>query len=73
MPFKLALGGLAIGVLAFRFPQVLGNGYSGVNLIMANQLNLAAVVALFLLRWLATILAVGSGAFGGVMTPVLFL
>ena len=73
MPFKLALGGLAIGVLAFRFPQVLGNGYSGVNLIMANQLNLAAVVALFLLRWSATILTVGSGAFGGVMTPVLFL
>jgi CIC family chloride channel protein len=73
LPFKLALGGLAIGVLAFRFPQVLGNGYSGVNLILAHRLDLAAVLALFLLRWVATVFAVGSGAVGGVMTPTLFL
>ncbi len=73
LPLKLALGGLAIGVLAFRFPQVLGNGYSGVNLILAHRLDLAAVSTLFLLRWLATLFAVGSGAVGGVMTPTLFL
>lgn len=73
MPLKLALGGLAIGVLAFRFPQVLGNGYSGVNLILAHKLEFSAVLALFALRWMATIFAVGSGAVGGVMTPTLFL
>jgi CIC family chloride channel protein len=44
-----------------------------VNLILAHQMELTAVLALFALRWLATIVAVGSGAVGGVMTPTLFL
>jgi CIC family chloride channel protein len=73
LPLQLGLGGLAIGGVAYSFPQVLGNGYSGVNLILAHQMELTAVLALFALRWLATIVAVGSGAVGGVMTPTLFL
>jgi chloride channel protein, CIC family len=73
LPFQMAIGGAAIGGLAVSFPQVLGNGYHGVNLILAHQFDLSTVITLLLLRWVATIFAVGSGAVGGVMTPTLFL
>jgi CIC family chloride channel protein len=71
LEFKLALGGLCVGALGIGVPEVFGNGYTANGELLAGELTLGAIVLLFFAKPLATSLAVGSGAPGGVFTPAL--
>lgn len=85
VPVRLMLGGLAVGLLAVWVPQVCGNGYSVVVAILNGQSLLEgqprleglelwqALVLVLACKWLATAASFGSGAPGGVFTPVLFV
>jgi chloride channel protein, CIC family len=70
---RLAIGGLGVGLLALSFPQVWGNGYSVTNEILLHPMSLQFVLWLLLVKLVATLLSIGSGAVGGVFTPTLFL
>ncbi len=76
---RMALGGLIVGVIAVKFPQVWGNGYGVTYEILHEefmgkyQYPLLFLAGIFLAKLLATIATVGSGAVGGVITPTLFL
>jgi CIC family chloride channel protein len=75
---RLALGGLAVGLLAVHFPGVWGNGYGITNRILREQYpkelgGLTFLLGLVLAKLIATLCTVGSGAVGGVFTPTLFL
>jgi len=65
----LALGG--VGLMAIRFPQLLGNGQDIAQLAFADQVAPLLLLILFVLRPFATILCVRSGAPGGLFTPSL--
>jgi CIC family chloride channel protein len=74
----LALGGLIVGVIALRYPEVCGNGYAVTNRILNEEFAGPSLAVLFLVllvfaKLLATAAAIGSGAVGGLMTPTLFL
>ena len=66
---KPALGGLAVGVIAFFSPQVLSMGYGWVQLAMDGQLGLEWIVVIALMKIVATSLTIGSGGSGGVFAP----
>jgi len=75
---RLAIGGLVVGLIAIRFPQVWGNGYVLTNRILLGNYpqgaqGLLFLAALFLAKLLATLATVGSSAVGGVFTPTLCL
>ena len=70
---RAAVGGLLVGAVGIGFPQVMGNGFDAVNLILAGRMGLLLMAALLLLKALATAATVGSGGLGGVFTPTLFL
>lgn len=70
---RLALGGLAVGVMAINVPQVAGNGYSVVVQILNGGLAWKILLGIFACKWLATMASFGSGAPGGVFTPSLFM
>ncbi|MSU24407.1 MAG: voltage-gated chloride channel ClcB [Opitutus sp.] len=70
---RLALGGLVVGALALKVPQVAGNGYSVVVEILNGRLLWTALIGIFACKWLATMASFGSGAPGGVFTPSLFM
>jgi chloride channel protein, CIC family len=70
---RMAVAGLAVGCLAVRWPEVLGNGYDGTNEILQRSLTLAVLLEIFLARLVATLITVGAGTVGGVFTPTLFL
>lgn len=70
---RLALSGLMVGMLALQFPEVFGNGYSVANGILHNRFELTLLLGVFCAKLLATVVTVGSGTVGGVMTPTLFL
>jgi chloride channel protein, CIC family len=66
---KPALGGLAVGVIAYFLPQVLSMGYGWVQLAMDGQLALGLIVGIAFMKILATGLTISSGGSGGVFAP----
>jgi len=68
-----ALAGLAIGVIALRFPQVMGAGYSALDQAMSGHFVWHILLILALLKILATSLSFSSGAPGGMFAPTLFV
>lgn len=73
LPVSLGLGGGLLGLLLIIVPEVAGNGYSVVHALLHASWTWYAVVAILVLKVLATALTVGSGAVGGVFTPALFV
>lgn len=63
----------ALGCLAAFFPQLLGNGKDVVQAAFANELGLGLLLVLPGLKFLATIICLGSGAPGGLFTPTITL
>jgi chloride channel protein, CIC family len=60
-----------VGVLSIAFPELLGNGQDVAQLLFLHPLEPIALAVLLLLRPLATIASVASGAPGGLFTPSL--
>jgi chloride channel protein, CIC family len=60
-----------IGVLSIAFPELLGNGQDVAQLLFLHPLEPIALAALVLVRPMATVAAVASGAPGGLFTPSL--
>ncbi|HTA94384.1 MAG TPA: chloride channel protein, partial [Polyangiaceae bacterium] len=72
-PVRAALGGAVVGLIAIWLPQVTGNGYEAINLILGEQLGIGLILLLLLAKAFATTASVSSGSPGGVFTPSLFL
>jgi CIC family chloride channel protein len=74
--FKPAIGGLAVGIIALAFPQVLSMGYGWLQLAINGntaQLAVGTMLALVALKIVSTSLSIGSGGSGGVFAPGLFI
>lgn len=72
-PLRLGLGGLGVGVISVWAPAVWGNGYGVVNDLLHRPWLWTAVLAILVLKILATLCTAGSGAVGGIFTPTLFV
>ncbi len=70
---KPAIGGLGVGLLALRLPQVLGGGYGWIQLAINGSLPLFLLLALIFAKMIAFSLTVSSGGSGGVFAPSLFV
>jgi CIC family chloride channel protein len=73
LPARMAVGGALVGTIAIFYPQVWGNGSLVTNQILQQQLGGQMLLGVFAAKLLATLVTVGSGAVGGVITPTLFL
>jgi CIC family chloride channel protein len=72
-PLLPPLGMGAVGLLAMRFPPVLGNGFDTVQQILAGGLSLGALLSLAALKLGSTAICSGAGVPGGLFTPTLFV
>ena len=73
---KPAIGGLAVGLMALAYPQVLSMGYGWLQFAIdgnTGQLAVGTMLALVALKILATSFTIGSGGSGGVFAPGLFI
>jgi CIC family chloride channel protein len=68
-----AVAGLLIGVIAIWFPQVMGAGYEVVDQAMHDQYTWQVLLALCLLKVVATTASFVSGVPGGMFAPTLFI
>jgi CIC family chloride channel protein len=68
-----AMGGLAVGVMGFFVPDVLGVGYGYVERVLNGDVVVTLVLLLLVLKLAATTVAYSSGNAGGIFGPSLFL
>jgi H+/Cl- antiporter ClcA/CBS domain-containing protein len=68
------LGGLAIGLVALKFPQIKGIGYETIEAILQDvEFSLPLLVSILIIKLLMTALSLGSGLVGGLFAPSMFL
>src|SRR5246500_129498 len=72
-PAKLALGGAIVGLLAMISPDVCGNGQGLLDTLFRQNWFSNEILAILVLKVVATAATFGSGAVGGVFTPTLFI
>jgi chloride channel protein, CIC family len=73
VPLKVALGGAVVGGLAIISPEVCGNGHGLLRTLFNQNWYFDEVLAILVLKLVATAVTFGSGAVGGVFTPTLFV
>jgi H+/Cl- antiporter ClcA len=64
-----AIGGLALGIIGFFFPRVLGVGYETISAILQDHLTVAVLLSVMVFKTLALLLSLGSGTSGGLLAP----
>ncbi len=70
---KPALGGLLLGLILIKFPQVFGVGYGAINEALFNRLSGVFLISLVFLKIAATSITLGAGGSGGIFAPSLFI
>ena len=67
------LGGMAIGLVALFYPEVLGSGHGAISFQIERGFEFDALASLLLAKIVASALTVGSGMRGGLFSSSLFL
>ncbi len=70
---KPAIGGLLVGLIAMRFPQILSGGYGWIQMAINGSLPAGLLLTLSLVMVVGLSLTIGSGGSGGVFAPSLFV
>ncbi|NDJ19145.1 chloride channel protein [Myxacorys almedinensis] len=68
------MGGLCVGLVALKLPQVLGVGYDTIEAMLRNaEFSVGLLVTLLIVKLVVTGISLGSGLVGGVFAPAMFL
>jgi CIC family chloride channel protein len=71
---KPALGGLIVGLIAFKLPQVLGSGNRIIlDLFNSKSYNLYFLFVILFFKLVATVFTLASGGSGGIFSPALLM
>src|SRR5580700_6588996 len=65
-----AIGALALGIIGFFVPRVLGVGYDTLGDILNNSLALKLLILVAVCKAVAMLLSLGSGTSGGLLAPM---
>jgi len=65
-----AIGALALGVIGFFVPRVLGVGYDTLSDILNNNLAIKVLLLVAVFKSLALLLSLGAGTSGGLLAPM---
>ncbi len=65
-----AIGALALGIIGYFVPRVLGVGYDTIDDILNNHLALGLLGAIMIFKALALVISLGSGTSGGLLAPM---
>ena len=70
---KPIVGGLLVGLIGLFFPEVFGNGYDYMQTVLLGNGVWWMLLALVLVKMIATSFTLGSGLQGGLFAPCLYL
>ncbi len=75
-PWMILVAIVAFGIVGFmsmKFPSILGNGKAGNQLTFTDLVTWQYAMELFSAKWIAVLLALLAGAYGGRITPSMML
>jgi len=72
-PWLPVLGGLAVGMIGFLVPDILGVGYNVIDGVLLGQLAFTVLLAVLAAKLLAWLLAMGSQTSGGTLAPMFLI
>ncbi len=64
-----AIGAIALGIIGYFVPRVLGVGYDTISDILSARLPLVLLLVIMVFKTLALIISLGSGTSGGLLAP----
>lgn len=70
---KPAMGGIVLGLILLKWPQVFGVGYGAINQSLLNEMSGALLFTLIFVKIGATSVTLGTGGSGGIFAPSLFI
>lgn len=70
---RTTLAGLIVGICALGTPQIMGIGYDTVNATLMGEFALGMLIAITLVKLLATTVGLGLGLPGGLIGPTLVI
>ena len=70
---KPIIGAFIVGTIAIVFPQVMGDGYEFIEKTLTGEGPIWIMLALIVLKSVATAITLGSGGAGGMFAPSLFI
>jgi len=65
--------GFLVGLLIFIYPEIAGVGYGSVTKLFLNGFSPDRALEIFIAKFLAVVLSFGSGVFGGLLAPSIFM
>ena len=65
--------GFFVGILIFITPQIKGVGYNYIENIFNNQYTQNDIFFIMINKFLSVIISIGSGLFGGILSPSIFI
>lgn len=68
-----AIGGLAVGLGGFVFPQALGVGYETIGALLQGSVPVRVIWGILLVKSFIWAFSLGSGTSGGVLAPLLMM
>jgi H+/Cl- antiporter ClcA/predicted transcriptional regulator len=68
-----AMGGLAVGVGGYIFPQALGVGYDVIGQLLQGDMMWRLVLGILLVKSTMWAISLGSGTSGGILAPLLMM
>lgn len=72
-PWLPAIGGLAVGLIGFGVPQVLGVGYDVITGVLNGNFALSLMAMILVAKAAAWLLAMGSQTSGGTLAPLFMI
>ena len=68
-----AIGGLAVGIGGYIFPQALGVGYDTIGALIQGSVPRQVIFGILLIKSIIWAVSLGSGTSGGVLAPLLMM
>jgi len=72
-PWLPTLGGLAVGVIGFLIPQILGVGYDVITSLIDSKVTLELALLILVAKAAAWVLSMGSQTSGGTLAPLFMI
>ncbi|RKX22224.1 MAG: hypothetical protein DRP35_02495 [Candidatus Zixiibacteriota bacterium] len=72
-PLKTIIGGFLIGLIALKYPEVLGLGYETIDQALNGNMIIDLLLILIVVKIFAVSITIGSGGSGGILAPSLFI
>ncbi|MCK5087031.1 MAG: chloride channel protein, partial [Melioribacteraceae bacterium] len=69
----MALVGLLVGISGYFYNDIFGIGYNFINKLLANSVTWQVAAILLVMKFILVPLILGSGGFGGLFAPTLFI